>query len=83
MAVQRTYKCDLCRDPLQLDELAEAHRAIGIYWKDWPRGWILKPAREVERHLCPTCIASIQAMPKMCGQGYECSGGPGCGSDHK
>lgn len=84
MAIERTYRCDLCRDPVQIDEMAESRRAIGIYWKSHrPNGWILKPARETERHLCPACISSIQAMPAICGHGYECTGGPDCGSDHK
>jgi len=83
VAVEKTYRCDLCRDPLRPDMDAEGRRAIGIYWKGWPRGWIVKPARESERHLCPACISSIQAMPKICGHGYECAGGPQCGSDHK
>lgn len=84
MAVERNYKCDLCRDPVQLDAMAESRRAIGIHWSAWPaKGWLIKPAREVERHLCPACVASIQAMPRICGHGYECNGGPQCGSDHK
>lgn len=84
MAVERSYRCDLCRDAVQLDEMAESRRAIGLWWQDWPaKGWLMKPARETEKHLCPACVASIQAMPKICGHGYECEGGPGCGSDHK
>lgn len=83
MAVTHSYRCDLCHDPLQIDEWAERNRAIGIYWQSWPRGWLMKPAHEVRRHLCPACISSIQAMPPICGQGYECKGGPRCGSDHK
>jgi hypothetical protein len=83
MAVQKTYRCDLCGDPLKLDGLAESDRAIGIYWKSWPKGWEMRSAREVEKHLCPACVSSIQAMPAICGHGYECRGGPQCSSDHQ
>jgi hypothetical protein len=80
MAVDRTYRCDLCRDPLVMNDYAE-NRAIGIYWKGF--SWEPRPAREVEHHLCPRCISSIQAFPAICGQGFKCTGGPTCGSDHK
>lgn len=83
MAVERNYKCDLCGNRVRLDPSAEGDRAIGIYWNTWPKGWLIKPAREVERHLCPICISSIQAMPRICSQGYECNGGPKCPGDHK
>jgi hypothetical protein len=85
MAVDRTYRCDLCRDVLSLEHMSSGRRAVGIYWQDWPKpsGWLVKPAREVERHLCVRCVSSIQAMPAVCGQGFDCNGGPGCGSDHK
>ena len=83
MAVQRNYKCDLCGDPVQLDSMAESSRAIGIWWNTWPKGLVMKPALETEHHLCPTCISAIQSWPLICGQGYECTGGPKCGSDHK
>jgi len=83
MAVDKTYRCDLCGDTLSLDHASGGRRAIGIYWNVWPKGWLVKPAREVERHLCVHCMSSIQAMPAVCGQGFDCNGGPKCGSDHK
>lgn len=82
MAVERTYRCNLCRDTLSLNPMA-GKQAHGIYWNPWPAGWISKAAGQVENHLCAPCISSIQAMPAMCGQGFECTGGPKCGSDHK
>ena len=76
MAVDRTYRCDLCRDTYRLDE----GRLIGLHWSD---GWIEKQARAVERHICCACLSSLQALGPRCGQGFECTGGPKCGSDHK
>jgi hypothetical protein len=81
MAVERTYKCDLCGDRLNLSDTPPS--AFGIWWQSWPKVLIMKPAREVEHHLCLSCVSSIQAMPAVCGQGFECNGGPQCGSDHK
>ena len=83
MAVNKTYKCDLCGDALTTDPGAESRKAIGLHFTPWPRGWLVKRAGECAHHICPPCVASIQAMPQMCGQGYECNGGPNCGSDHK
>lgn len=78
MTVVRTYRCDLCGDTHPHEQL------VGLHWETWPaKGWIRKPAREVEHHLCPTCTTSIQALAPRCGQGFDCDGGPNCGSDHK
>lgn len=80
MAIDRTCRCDLCRDTYRLDE----GKLIGLHWSDWPaKGWTEKPAREVERHICCACLTSLQAFTPRCGQGFECDGGPKCGSDHK
>ena len=76
--IDRNYRCNLCRDAYPRDEL------IGLHWKDWPaKGWIEKPASQVENHLCVQCLSSLQALTARCGQGFECNGGPACGSDHK
>jgi hypothetical protein len=80
MAIDRTYRCDLCRETLTLD--GDRRRAFGIHWQGG-RGWLNAAARGVERHLCALCISSIQALPPVCGEGFECTGGPRCGSDHK
>lgn len=77
MAVKRIYSCNLCREDRNPDSL------IGLYWSTFPKGWTEKPAYETETHICLTCITNIQAMKQRCGQGYECDGGPNCGSDHK
>lgn len=83
MAVTKTYSCDLCGDQLSTQPGAESKKAVGIFWRPWPKGWITNPTSQSQSHLCPPCISSIQALPQMCGHGYECSGGPHCGSDHK
>ena len=84
MAIEKKYSCNLCRDPLYTEPGTPLlQRPIGIWWQSWPKGWQEKPWRETESHLCANCIASIQAMQKRCGQGFECSGGLQCGSDHK
>jgi hypothetical protein len=81
MTVERSYKCDLCGDRINLQ--ASPPEGIGIWWQSWPKLLISKPARETEHHLCVPCVSSIQAMPAICGQGFDCTGGPQCGSDHK
>lgn len=78
MAIDRTYRCNLCRntprDPL--------NDLVGLYYS-WPKGWTETPAPEAENHICMPCLSSLQALPARCGQGFECGGGPTCGSDHK
>ena len=76
MAIERTYLCNLCR--VELDP----HYAIGIHWAAGT-GWTRQDGGYIENHLCSKCLSSIQAMPPMCGQGFNCTGGPRCGSDHK
>ncbi|MDQ0082871.1 hypothetical protein J2W35_003230 [Variovorax boronicumulans] len=76
--IDRTYRCNLCRDK------HERQDTVGLHWQDWPaKGWIEKPSQETENHLCMRCLSSIQALAPRCGQGFECNGGPTCGSDHK
>jgi len=77
MTVTRTYSCNLCRDKHDLKSL------VGLHWKDWPKGWEEKASSETENHICLVCLSSLQAFKPRCGQGYECRGGPKCGSDHK
>ena len=84
MAVDRTYRCNLCNDVLHTHPGDGAsRRPIGLHWQSWPKGWIEKPWRETENHICARCLSSLQALPPRCGAGYECNGGPNCGSDHK
>jgi hypothetical protein len=61
MTITRTYTCNLCRDRYN-EDASDFH---GIYWTSVPtiehpfKGWIKKESREVEHHLCETCIKSI------------------------
>lgn len=77
MSIERTYRCNLCRDTYEPKQL------VGLHWTSFPKGWTEKPAREMENHICMPCLTSLQAMTQRCGQGFECTGGPNCGSDHK
>ena len=81
-AVERTYRCDLCRDTLHTASGAGERLAIGLHFNSWPKGWIMKRAVETERHLCPVCVSSIQAMQPTCGKGFPCDGGPACNRTH-
>lgn len=81
MAVDRTFKCDLCRDVHMLSMIGP-QKLIGLHWTD-NRTVVEANPRQVEHHLCVRCLASIHAIQLRCGQGYECDGGPKCGSDHK
>lgn len=51
MTVLRRYTCNLCGG-------ADEARLIGIYWKGTSNGdhFVERPAREVEHHLCDTCL---------------------------
>ncbi len=59
MAVDRVYRCDLCRDMHQASDL------IGLYWTGAGKGSavIQKPAHQVEHHICAACLASLQKFP--------------------
>lgn len=76
--IERTYKCDLC-----LDRIEAVHPPKFGIFHTGSGGWIMSTDRSIEHHLCANCISSIQLMHKVCGQGYECGGGPMCSSDHK
>jgi len=82
VAIERIYRCNLCRDRLEPDG-DPAKRPIGLYWVSFPKGWTEKPWRETETHVCVPCLSSLQALPARCGAGHQCDGGPRCGSDHK
>lgn len=61
MTIDKTFRCDLCKascPPETLDSFL-----VGIYWVDHPiHGWTQKPAKEVEHHICKTCLISLQAI---------------------
>ena len=77
MTIKRTYACNLCGDTKETDSL------VGLHWETFPKGWKEASPRTTENHICIPCISSIQAIKQRCGQGFECTGGPKCGSDHK
>jgi hypothetical protein len=62
MAVERTYKCDLCRDTYAVDDA----RLVGILWTD--RVFIYAPSRNVEHHLCANCIGSAVRLAREANQ---------------
>lgn len=80
MAVNRTYKCDLCGDTWLPEQTYS--RLVGLHWTG--DRWRRMPANQCERHICVKCLSSLQESPKVCGAGFEgCPGGPNCTSDHK
>ena len=81
MTIERKYSCNLCREQIPHDP-ASKFRGVGIYWIS-AQGWVEKSWRDTENHLCHKCISSIQAIRKVCGQGFQCDGGMNCQSDHK
>ena len=84
MAVERKYRCNLCREELRTEPGGDpAKKPIGLHWNSWPKGWTEKPWRETENHICIACLSSLQVLTQRCGDGYECDGGPQCSSDHK
>lgn len=84
MAVEKKYSCNLCGDKLSTEPMGDpSKKPIGLYWNSYPKGWVEKPYRETETHICATCLSSLQAIPATCGAGYNCTGGLNCSSDHK
>ncbi len=77
MSIFRAYFCNLCRDKKELGDL------IGLHWAAFPAGWEEKAPQHTENHICKSCLSTLQAMKQLCGQGFECDGGPKCSSDHK
>lgn len=56
--IERTYRCDLCRDQHPLEKL------IPIRWGSDNHCSVAEPVYgQSERHLCRRCIADIKAMP--------------------
>lgn len=56
--IERTYRCDLCRDQYPLEQLVQIRwdTAMNIVVNDIDRHG------QSERHLCRSCIADIKAM---------------------
>ena len=57
MSVTRLYSCDLCHG--QIGGL------VGIYWgptTGGPDKITLRPANEVEHHLCKKCVDELMAL---------------------
>lgn len=81
--IDKTYRCNLCRDMLPPKDHGFGIKGIGIWWGENPGRWMERPYREVENHLCFRCVVSIQSLKKICNEGFECSGGIKCQSDHK
>lgn len=55
--VEKTYRCNLCRDPAPPCEL------IGFYWKTAISGRAVMemvPISQSEHHLCKVCIKQIK-----------------------
>lgn len=78
--IDKTFRCDLCKDARPVFGSGSS-MLVGIYWNG--DGWVEKPRHEVEHHICCKCLSSLQRFEQRCGQGFECNGGPTCGSDHK
>jgi len=75
--IERTYKCDVCKDSF------EPRRLVGL-WFVMGDAIQEKPPTETERHICFRCLASLQNFVPRCVAGIKgCSGGPKCTSDHK
>jgi hypothetical protein len=52
MTTMRTYRCDLCRDPISENE------GVGVYWSGGT-SIQFKLLRDAERHLCNACIRGV------------------------
>ena len=76
MTVQRLFHCDLCRDQHELRDL------IGLRWTG-NHEFVETAPRDVEHHLCFSCLSGLQALPQRCSEGFNCPGGPKCDGDHK
>lgn len=78
MSIDKTYRCDLCRDIHDPDD----GLLIGIHWDG--KQWHETTCRDHDRHICAACVSSFQALETRCGDGVRgCRGGPRCSSDHK
>lgn len=59
--IDKYYRCDLCHASCAAETLDKF--LIGLHWTDFPiHGWIQKPARETEHHICKTCLISLQTI---------------------
>lgn len=81
MSVTRTYRCDLCGDGDHKD-IYGPKNLVGLHWSG-NSVKIVENYKTVEHQICVKCLSCLQEAKKFCGQGYDCSNGPKCGSDHK
>jgi hypothetical protein len=85
MAVQRSFSCNVCHHHRDINHLAAftfgRGRALEIIDADIEGGH--DKAMRADIHICHPCLSSLQKTPEVCGDGYDCSGGPNCPSDHK
>lgn len=57
MTVERTYRCNLCH------AMHEPDRIFGVYWEGTNlRNPVQRPARAVEHHICPDCVAGVRSF---------------------
>jgi len=55
------YRCDICHASCLPDAVETS--LIGLFWSDFPvPGWIAKSAHQTERHICTTCLKSLQVL---------------------
>lgn len=55
--IDRTYKCDLCRDRSQDNQL------VGLFWGAGNRIEI-RASHDVEHHICQKCLAGLAEIWK-------------------
>lgn len=82
MAILREYSCDLCDDRWHA---GTGIKLIGLRWGSMDSRSLeaVDNWRDSEHHICHRCLSALQSFEKVCGDGFECSGGPRCPSDHK
>jgi len=49
--IEKTYKCNLCRDAKPIEKM------IGLYWAS--SAWIEKDPRLTENHICVGCLRNV------------------------
>jgi hypothetical protein len=57
MAIDKTYRCDLCNDMHSPDD----GKLVGIYWTT-RQSIEVRSVRSVEHHLCRGCVEAIAAI---------------------
>ena len=71
-----SYSCDLCS--------AVINDINGFSVKCDQMPWTVEELGKGRYDFCAFCLSNLQEIiPKICGGGFECAGGPYCGSSHK